>query len=78
MWQKYYNLGLNINKGLKNIVDNIIKSWRDESVGRLKKRGLLIYEYINYIKENNIENKLSMRKIFHKKNHENFDNLLSQ
>jgi hypothetical protein len=77
MWQKYYNLGLNISKGLDNVVNNIIRSWGDGSVGRLKKRGLLIYEYINYIKENNIENKLSMRKIFHKKNYETFSSLLS-
>jgi hypothetical protein len=41
----------------------------------LKKRGLLIYEYINYINSNNIVNKLSMRKIFHKKNYESFSSL---
>lgn len=77
LWQKYYKLGEYVEKGYNNIVDNIIKSWRDGSIGRLKKRGLLIYEYINYINENNIVNTLSMRKIFHKKNYETFSSLLS-
>jgi hypothetical protein len=76
MWMKYYELGRCINEGFSNVVDNIIKSWRDGSIGRLKKRGLLIYEYINYIRENNLENKLSMRRIFHKKNYETFSSLL--
>lgn len=75
MWQKYYELGRCIKEGFSDVIDNIIKSWRDGSVGRLKKRGLLIYEYINYIRENNLENKLSMRKIFHKKNYETFSSL---
>lgn len=75
MWQKYYALGESVYKGLDYVVNNIIKSWRDGSVGRLKKRGLLIYEYINYIKSNNIVNTLSMRKIFHKKNYETFPSL---
>jgi hypothetical protein len=76
MWQKYYRLGKYIEEGLDDIVDNIRKSWRDGSWGRLKKRGLLIYEYINYINSNNIVNTISMRKIFHKKNYETFSSLL--
>lgn len=76
MWQKYYRLGESISKGLDDLANNIIKSWKDRSIGRLKNRSLLIYEYINYINSNNIVNKLSMRKIFHKKNYETFSSLL--
>lgn len=76
MWQKYYNLGKYIKEGYDSLVDNIIKSWRAGSVGRLKKRGLLIYDYINYINELNINNNLSLRKIFHKKDYETFSSLL--
>jgi hypothetical protein len=76
MWQKYYRLGKYIHEGYDDLVDNIKCQWRDGSWGRLKKRGLLIYEYINYINNNNILNTISMRRIFHKKTYENFSSLL--
>ena len=77
MWQKYYNLGKYLEMGLDDLVEKIRCQWRDGSWGRLKKRGLLIYEYINYINKNNIVNTISMRKIFHKKKYETFNHLLS-
>jgi hypothetical protein len=76
MWQKYYRLGKYISQGLCDLVEKIRCHWKDGSFGRLKKRGLLIYEYINYINSNNIVNTISMRKIFHKKDYENFSSLL--
>jgi hypothetical protein len=76
LWQKYYNLGKYIHEGLDDLVNNIRCHWKDGSWGRLKKRGRLIYEYINYINSNNIVNTISMRKIFHKKDYETFSSLL--
>lgn len=76
MWQKYYRLGKYIEKGLDDLVEKIRCQWKDGSWNRLKNRGLLIYEYINYINSNNIVNTISMRKIFHKKNYETFSSLL--
>ena len=76
MWQKYYNLGKYLSEGLDDLVEKIRCQWKDGSWGRLKKRGKLIYEYINYINNNNITNTISMRKIFHKKDYETFSSLL--
>ena len=76
MWQKYYKLGKYVDEGLDDLVEKIRCQWRDGSWGRLKKRGLLIYEYINYINKNNIINTISMRKIFHKKDYEPLHTLL--
>jgi hypothetical protein len=75
MWQKYYKLGKYLSEGMDDLVEKIRCQWRDGSFGRLKKRVLLIYEYINYINSNNIVNTISMRKIFHKKNYETFNSL---
>jgi hypothetical protein len=76
VWQKYYNLGKYLSEGLDELVEKIRCQWKDGSWGRLKKRGKLIYEYINYINNNNITNTIPMRRIFHKKDYETFTSLL--
>lgn len=75
MWQKYYDLGSAVINNNCNMLNSLLTNWKDNSIGRLKKRGVLIFEYLNYLKENNLENKLSLRKIFHKKDYESFSTI---
>lgn len=75
-WNKYYLLGKNIIENNSFIIENIIGSWREKNVSKLKTRALRIVQYLDLIKSKGIENKLSLRKIFHLKNYE-FSNLLS-
>lgn len=74
MWNKYYTLALNfINNKDSN---NIIKSWKDGNISRLKTRAFRVKDYIDKIREKGIINNLSLRKIFHMKNYE-FSSLLT-
>lgn len=75
MWTKYYTLGLSIENKIDDIYNNIISHWNDKYVDRLKKRGIRIYKYINFLKETNQENNFSLREIFNLKIKE-FNNLL--
>lgn len=73
MWKKYYTLGnLFVNGGW----EKIIGSWKEKNISKLKNRSYRIVKYLDFIKEKKIENKISLRKIFHFKNHE-FDQFLS-
>lgn len=73
VWNKYYTLALNI---INNDNNNIIESWKDGNISRLKIRAFRVKDYIDKIREKGITNNLSLRKIFHMKNYE-FSSLLS-
>lgn len=73
MWNKYYVLGtMFINGGW----ENIIGSWGEKNVSKLKNRCLRIKEYIDVINTKGINNTFSLRKIFHLKNYQ-FTELIS-
>ena len=73
MWNKYYTLGFAF---LNGGWENIIGSWKERNVSKLKNRCFRILKYIDLLKSKNIKNNLSLRKIFNLKNYE-FDQLLS-
>lgn len=74
IWKRYYTLGKAIEENIDELYNNIIISWKDKSISRLKSRAIRIYLYMN--KFNGNVHGLSLRQIFHIKNYE-FSKLLS-
>lgn len=74
MWKKYYLLGKSIEENIEELYNNIIVSWKDGCLVRLKSRGVRIFQYLNKF-NGNIKG-YSLRNIFHMKNYE-FNNLIN-
>lgn len=71
LWNKYYFLGKSIEENIENLYDNLITTWKDGNISRLKNRAIRIYRYMNTFKEN-IKG-YSLRNLFHMKNYEFYE-----
>jgi hypothetical protein len=68
LWNKYYLLGKSIEENIDELYNNIICSWKDSCIGRLKGRGVRVYQYLN--KFNGNTKGYSLRNLFHMKSFE--------